>query len=144
MKSTQKKDLARLLYTQNDLTQEEIAERVGVSRKTIGLWVKEGKWEMLKTSLTITREAQIAALYEGCTQPNNKRLRRPEGERGWTDREADAIAKISKSISSMQTECGIVEITSVFSSFLSWLRQHDVEETQRLAPLFDAYIKTKL
>ena len=100
----QKKELAKMLYTQNELTQEEIAQRVGTTRTTIGRWVKEGKWELLRTSLMMSREAQLSALYDSLGELNKKRLARPEGERIYTQQEADSIAKISKSIERMQTE----------------------------------------
>lgn len=140
----QKKELAKILYTQNELTQEEIAQRVGVARATIIRWVRDEKWELLRTSLTMTREAQLSALYDALGELNKKRLSRPEGERIYTERESDSIAKLSKSIERLQTEAGIAEITSVFSAFLAWLRRSDVEETKRLAPILDSYLKTKL
>lgn len=121
-----------MLYTQNELTQEEIAQRVGVARATIGRWIKEEKWELLRTSLMMSREAQLSALYDSLGEMNKKRLSRPEGERVYTQQEADSIAKISKSIERMQTEVGIVETTSVLSNLLAWVRKEDIEEAKHV------------
>lgn len=44
----QKKDWARMLYTKENLTQAEIAERVGVSRPTVNGWINKENWEQLK------------------------------------------------------------------------------------------------
>ena len=33
-----------MLYLKDNLTQQEIAEKVGVSRQTIARWAKEDKW----------------------------------------------------------------------------------------------------
>ena len=52
----QKKAWAKTLYTRETLTQAEIAERVGVSRVTVNIWIGKGNWVQLKGSITITRE----------------------------------------------------------------------------------------
>ena len=42
--NTQKKEWARTLYLRENLTQQEIADRVGVSRVTVSNWCRGGKW----------------------------------------------------------------------------------------------------
>ena len=59
----QKKDYARTLYLKDNLTQQEIADKVGVSRQTIIRWVSAEKWEELKAGMTLTREQQVASLH---------------------------------------------------------------------------------
>ena len=46
--NAQKKEWAKTLYLRENLTQQEIAERVGVSRVTVSNWVRSGKWEEQK------------------------------------------------------------------------------------------------
>lgn len=41
----QKKDYARTLYLKDNLTQQEIADKVGVSRKTVNRWAIAEQWE---------------------------------------------------------------------------------------------------
>ena len=53
----QKKEWAKLLFLTTDLTQAEIAVKIGVSRITIVRWAKE--WEGLKLNFLQTREARI-------------------------------------------------------------------------------------
>lgn len=43
--SQQKKDYARTLYLKDNLTQQEIADKVGVSRQTIIRWMAAGQWK---------------------------------------------------------------------------------------------------
>ncbi len=42
--NAQKKEWAKTLYLKENLTQQEIADRVGVSRVSVSNWVRAGKW----------------------------------------------------------------------------------------------------
>lgn len=75
----QKREWAKTLYLKENLTQQEIAERVGVSRVTVNNWIGKNGWEMLKTSITITREEQLKNLYRQLTELNNAIMAKPEG-----------------------------------------------------------------
>ena len=77
----QKREWAKTLYLKENLTQQEIAERVGVSRITVNNWIGKNGWEMLKTSITITREEQLKSLYRQLAELNNAIMARPAGER---------------------------------------------------------------
>ena len=59
LKANQRKEWAKLMYLKENITQQEIADRVGVSRVTVNKWVKE--WEGLKLNLLQTREERISS-----------------------------------------------------------------------------------
>lgn len=58
------KDLAKVLFVNDGVSQKEIAERLKVTEKTVGKWAKEGNWEKLKTSLLVTKDNQLTGLYD--------------------------------------------------------------------------------
>ena len=68
-KKDQERELAKILYTQQRMSQKDIALKVGVTEKTITKWKTEGNWDKLKESLLITKDSQIRMLY---TQLENK------------------------------------------------------------------------
>ena len=140
----QKKDWAKMLYLKEHITQKEIAERVNVNKMTVGKWVKEGKWEELKTAVSITKEEQLANLYLQISEINKTIAGRPEGERYATPKEADAINKLAAAIEKLEKETGISDIISVSKSFLDWLRKTDIDKAKELSVYFDAYIKDRL
>ena len=142
--SRQKKDFANSIYIGEYLTQEEIAERVGVKRQTVSRWIKEGNWERHKVSITITREEQLKNLYLQLSELNAAIARKPEGERFANAAESDTISKISNAIKKMETDVGLADILSVFKSFVKWLRSYDISRSKEIVPLLDAYIKSKL
>ena len=129
-----------------NITQKEAAERVGVSAVTMNKWVRVGKWDELKVSITITREEQLKSLYRQLTEMNRTIAGREsaEGNRYPTSAEADTISKLANAIDKLETETGLNEVLSSFKEFLGWLRKFDIATAQKLVPLFDDFVKTKL
>ena len=142
--NAQKKEWAKTLYLRENLTQQEIAERVGVSRVTVSNWVRAGKWEDKKAGLTLTRQEQVANLYRQVAEINRAISARAEGERFPNSKEADILGKLSAAIRNMEQETGIADIISVLTSFIEWLRPLDLDKAKELIRLADAYIKDKL
>ncbi len=140
----QKREWALLLYTKENYEQKEIASKVGVSEVTISKWKKKYHWEELKVSITITKEEQLKNLYRQIAELNKAIASREEGKRFATSSEADSISKLANAIDKMETDVGLSDIISTFKSFLSWLKQFDLEKAQELVTLFDAFIKTKI
>ena len=86
--NAQKKEWAKTLYLRENLTQQEIADRVGCSRVTVSNWVRAGKWEEQKVGITLTRQEQVGNLYRQVAEINRSIADRPEGERFATSKEA--------------------------------------------------------
>lgn len=139
--SIDKKGIAKALYLDGNYTQEEIADKVGTTRQTVARWIKEGKWEEVKASVTIT-PAQIIAQWNRQIVEINKNINeRPDGERFATTQEADALAKLAGAIKKLETDIGVPDCVSVAMRFLSWLRPLDIEAAKTFNNLFDAFIK---
>ena len=142
--NSQKKQWAQTLYLRENLTQLEIAERVGVSRVTVSKWVRDGKWEEQKAGITLTRQEQVANLYRQVAEINRTIATRHEGERFPNSKEADILGKLSAAIRNMEQETGIADVISVLTAFIEWLRPLDLDKAKELTRLADAFIKDKL
>lgn len=142
--NSQKKQWAQTLYLRENLTQLEIAERVGVSRVTVSKWVRDGKWEEQKAGITLTRQEQVANLYRQVAEINRTIATRHEGERFPNSKEADILGKLSAAIRNMEQETGIADIISVLTAFIEWLRPLDLDKAKELTRLADAFIKDRL
>ena len=140
----QKKDYARMLYLKDNLTQQEIAEKVGVSRQSVIRWMKAEKWEEMKVGVTLSREQQISNLHRQVMELNNVILSRPEGERYATAPEADTLGKPAAAIKKMETDVGIADLVSVGIRFIEWIRPIDLDKAKEVTILWDKFIKDQL
>lgn len=140
----QKKEFAKLLYLRESLTQKEIAEKVGITEKTISLWIKKGNWSQLKTSFIITKEEELRRIYIQINELNNFIESREEGKRYASAKEADTISKLATSARSMETDASLSDVMAVFKRFLNWMRNIDLDKAKEFIEYQDAFIKTLL
>ena len=142
--SKQKKEWAGMLYLKENLTQQEIADKVGVSRVTVNKWIKAEMWEQRKTGLTLTREEQIGLLYQQVAEINRNIKNREEGKRFATSKEADVLIKLSSAIKKMETESGIADIIGVGMRFIEFLRPVNLELAKDVTRMFDLFVKSSI
>ncbi len=142
--TTQKKDWAKMLYIRENMTQAEIAEKVGVSRKTINNWVNKERWDEHKAAIMLTKEEQIANLYRQVAAINECISNRPSGERFATPEEAKNISTLASAIDKLEAEYGIADIISVLKGFINHVRSKDLDTAKLITPLANAYIHTKI
>ena len=98
---TRKKELAQFFYCNSQLSQKEIAEKVGVSEVSMSKWVREGKWDTLKASITITRQEQLNRVYQQISAINNKITEEQKGIP--TGADADVLAKLAAVVERLLT-----------------------------------------
>jgi transcriptional regulator with XRE-family HTH domain len=140
-----RKKLAQSLYTKDGvITQKELAERVGVTEKTIGKWIIEGKWESERTSILLTREQELRRTYRQYTALNDSIEKRGEGANFPTPKEADILIKIAAAIGKLETEVSAQEAVEVLMSVVNFARTENLAEAKIVMKWADLFIKTKL
>lgn len=142
--SKQKKEWAKVLYLKENLTQQEIADKVGSSRVSVSKWIKEGKWEEMKVGLTLTKDEQIQNIYRQIASINDAISGRPEGQRYASPAEADTIGKLSSAVKKLEGDIGIADFVSVGIKFIEWIRRADLQRAKDVTVLWDAFIKEQM
>lgn len=139
MKKAEKREWAKLLFIHQSITQQEIADKVGVSKVTINTWAKKDKWDELKASLTITRDEQLKRLYMQVAEINKVIAER---ERKYpSTQEADILSKLANAIDKMERESSLSDVIAVSVKVLNYVRTYDLDKAKELSDLFDSYIK---
>jgi transcriptional regulator with XRE-family HTH domain len=142
MVKKQEQDYARMLYTQERLTFIEVAERTGVSAKTISKWCKDLGWDNIRKSLLITKQTQIAQLYDQLEWLNNSIATRDS--KIATTKEADVISKITSSIKKMEVETSLAEIIEVGRAYINFMKDIDFAQAKNITTSFDLFIQSKM
>jgi transcriptional regulator with XRE-family HTH domain len=146
MKPNLKKEHAKLLFTQEKLSQKEIAEKVNVSEQTITKWVNanNGEWKRLRQSLIVTKKEQLSRIYEQIDEITQEIQKREEGKRYVNSKEADILVKLTAAAKNLETDASVSVVIEVAMKFLDYIRPIDLEKAKEISGYFDSYIKDLL
>ncbi|AOW09511.1 terminase gpP N-terminus-related DNA-binding protein [Flavobacterium gilvum] len=138
----QEREYARILYVNERITFKEIAERTGVTEKTIGKWAEADNWAKLRKSLLTTKEAQLVHWYNQLDALNEDIAKRdlpiPSAK------EADIMSKITANIQRLETEIGLGEYVEVSRKLLTFIQSVDLDEAKKFKNYIDEFINSKL
>jgi hypothetical protein len=132
------RELAKRLFLDDKLTFKEVAIKVGVTEKTISNWAKADKWQEINRSLLVTKDVQIASLYDQLEWLNQDIKRREI--KVATSKEADAISKITSAINRLETETSTGDAIEVMRKFMTYLSVNNRVLLKELEPSANAYI----
>lgn len=138
----QEREYAKILYVSERITFKEIAERTGVTEKTIGKWAIADNWDKLRKSLLTTKQNQLVHWYNQLEAMNENIATRvvpvPDSK------EADIMSKITSNIQRLETETGIGEYVEVGRKLLTFIQGIDLGEAKRFKNYIDEFINEKL
>jgi transcriptional regulator with XRE-family HTH domain len=126
------KEWAKQLFTRNDLSQKEIALKVGVSEKTMSQWVTTEHWDAMRKTLLTTKAEILKHLYD-----KMQKLAQEEDSE-------DKLVKTAASIKKLETETGIGEAIDILESLTSFVLNENWEEGQIINKWGAVFIKDKL
>jgi DNA-binding Xre family transcriptional regulator len=141
LSTSQKKEWAEMLFLQGDISQKEIAAKVGVSENTITKWKDAGKWDALRKSMLTTKTEILRNLYNILDKINGKL--KEEDSIGDT-KIADMYVKYTAAIKNLETETSVGQISEVARMFVNWLQTFDPKFGLLVLNHFDKFMKEQL
>jgi hypothetical protein len=125
----QKKEYAWLLFREGTLTQKAIAQKAGVSEKTISSWKDTEQWESKRRSLYNTREDILVDMY--LIFENTKNQIKDKGGIA-NSKDGDAILKLSQAIKNLETETSVGQIFEVCKGLIQYVQKVDFEKAKEI------------
>jgi transcriptional regulator with XRE-family HTH domain len=146
MNKNAKKDYAKLLFTQENLTQKEIAEKVGVSEQTLTKWVNADneEWKRLRQNIIVTKKEQLSRIYEQIDEINSSIRSKETGRRYADSKEADTLVKLTAAAKNLESEASVGDAIEIGKKFLSWLKPLAPAKAREIAVMFDDFIRDLL
>lgn len=140
----QKKELAKELYLQGNFTFAEIAEKVGSARQTISKWATQGKWDELKTYMTVGKEKVLKGFYQQLANIQEAIMSREPDKRIASSTEADRQIKLASAIRKLEDECGITGLIDAGIRFCNYMRTVDIDEAKKIAKYWDIFLTNEM
>ena len=134
-----KKSLARSLYLAG-MEQNEIAEKVEVSRITISRWVNNEGWKEARAAKNISRPElvnKILLTIDGLIERVNK-----SDDPTLVGSLADKLSKLSSTIEKLDKKANVIDAIEVFMAFNRWIQDqasYDPEITPELIKAINKY-----
>lgn len=125
-----KKELARILYM-NGENQQDIGEKVGVSRVTINKWVNDLGWKERRAAKAVTRPELINKLLLSIDSMLDKAavIDNPEQMAGLGDK----LSKIAAAIEKLDKKTNVVDTVEVCIAFGKWV-EHRIGTSKEITP----------
>lgn len=137
----QKKEWAELLFLRGDITQKDIAAKVGCAEKTISDWAAKGNWDNLRKSMLTTKTEILRNLYNVLDKIGNK-IKKDDSI--GDSKIADMYVKYTAAIKNLETETSTAQIFEVGRMFVNWLQGIDPQFALLVLNHLDSFIKENL
>ena len=138
MKTEQQKQ-AENLYFQTNLSKTEIAEAVGVSRRTMHYWVQQNHWDAIRQASRSMPTLLAGNCYLILAQLQNSILSRTDAP--VTTQEVNAIYKLATTIAKLNAKGAFSENLEALTHFVEFTENFDPALSADLQPVVAAYAR---
>ncbi len=139
MKSAQQ-DLARQLYIQGNNSKTDIAEKLGVNRRTIYQWSVDGDWDIIRESARCMPSILAQKVYHLIGHFTDNILCREAAYQSITKDEVNILSKLVKAVTRLKAGSTASENMETFTFFLENLKQKDAFLAEELLPHVDDFV----
>ena len=138
---TDRRETARNLFLHTDKNRQEIADILDINSKTLYLWIKNGKWEEMKTAARQSPMIMVQDMFNHIQAINENIYRRED--RCPTPKEVDMLKKLAVTAKNLEAKYLGIYI-EVFQELISFIKSDDLELAKSVTRIADKYIKGKV
>lgn len=140
MKEQTPRERAYDLYFKTNLTQAQIAERAGVSTRTLYDWMKQGNWKTLKANSRLMPAQIVDDIYNHISHLNWKIKTRDFEDRYPSKEEAETLRKLICTIPKIKLNVSKGESAQAMINFVSWLQTRNNDAAIFISDFIDEYL----
>ncbi len=135
------REIAKELFLQGGKTQKEIADMVGVTEKTVGKWVEDQKWGILRTARLSTPTEVLNTIMEIHRLRTEEILEEVRAGKG--SKYGDELLKMSMAIEKLQGHTSLSTYIHVLSEFMLYVGGKDHKFRAQLADYQSTFLNSK-
>jgi predicted DNA-binding protein (UPF0251 family) len=133
---------ARKLFFQTELTKTEIAQALGMSRRTLHHWIKEQNWEYQKKCATSMPVIIAENCYHILANYTQQLLAPERSEVMISVSEVNVLHKLTTTIGKLKKGATLNEQIELLSNFMDTVQNGSPEAASAIAPYVSHYITT--
>ncbi len=128
---------------QTNLSKTEIAEKLGVNRKTIYQWSVDGDWEVLRTSARCMPSILAQKVYHLIGHFTDHILQRDVAYQTITKDEVNMLGKLVNMVTKLKAGSTASENMETFTLLLEGLKVKDPFLAEEMQPHFESFVTSK-
>jgi predicted DNA-binding protein YlxM (UPF0122 family) len=137
------KQQARQMFFQSDMTRTEIADKLGVSRRTIYQWSVDGNWDKLRQSARNMPVMLAEKVYYLIGHLTDQMLQKDPLSPIVTKEEVDMLGKLTSIVCRLRKGSTVSENMETFTYLLERISSKDPELAQQVSPHLNDYIEAR-
>jgi len=142
MKAEQQKQ-AESLFFQTNLSKTEIAQIIGVSRRTLHYWVQQNNWDRIRESAQVMPTALAGNCYLILARLQDSILSPERADKPVTLQEVNTMHRLTLTIGKLNKRGALNENLELMTYFLEFAHNHDPRMAELLKPVVDEFIRTR-
>jgi len=131
---------AQRLYFQTDISKTQIAETLGISRRSLHNWIRENNWEQIKKNAEVIPSFLAENCYQILGNLTGHLLSADRLGQPATIQEVNAVYKLTLTISKLKAKNTLNESMETLAWFTESVEAKDPELAQKLQPHLEEYI----
>lgn len=140
----EKMNEVRNLYFQTALSQAQIAELMGISQKTVSIYIRENKWDILKRRADQVPAVCLEQLNSELQELNQMIASRQEGQRFPSLQEANIRLRILSSMATIRNRQATSIHVEVLSNFIQSITHKNPAHAQLIVGYADTYLRGEM
>ncbi len=140
---SKEQELAKDLYLHTGKSQSEIADILNIDRKSLYLWIKNGRWDEMKTAARQAPGIILQDIYHHIDAVNSNILNREPADRVPTMEEVNKLQKLLKMTRDIDRKSAGMYVEAI-EELVRYTSRKDIDFCKKLTKVANRYIQATI